>query len=124
MTSFSNCLGQQSSAITVKTNRLPGLLPSPTAPHPGMVSAFNRRSRHLHSSDICLPASRMTERNQTCAASVFIRGCQDMRYLNLPSTSGAFRIFSAGLEASNSAIRLGTVATKVVPARLRIAVVW
>jgi hypothetical protein len=53
---------------------------------------------------------------------VFILGCQDIRYLNVPSTAGAFSIFMAGFDASSSAMRLGTVATRLVLIRLRIAV--
>jgi hypothetical protein len=32
--------------------------------------------RALHWADIPFPASRMIDRNQVCAASVFIRGCR------------------------------------------------
>ena len=67
--------------------------------------------RALHWADIPFPASRMIDRNQVCAASVFIRGCQAMKYLNVPSTAGALTIFKEAFEASNSAMSLGTVAT-------------
>ena len=77
----------------------------------------------LHAIDIRFPASRTIARNQVWAASVFIRGCQDIRYLKVPTTAGAFRNFMSGFEASSSAMRLGTVATRFVPTRLRIAVV-
>src|SRR5215469_8727548 len=35
------------------------------------------------------------------AASVFIRGCHDIRYLNLPSTDGALTIFMVPFDASS-----------------------
>jgi hypothetical protein len=47
-----------------------------------------------------------------------------MKYLNVPSTAGALTIFKEAFEASNSAMSLGTVATKSVPITLRMAAVW
>jgi hypothetical protein len=94
------------------------------------VSAFRRdytcckrQGANLQTIDICFPASRMVERNQVWAASVFILGCHDIRYLNLASTGGALSVFIALFDASSSAMRRGTVATRLVPAKLRIAVV-
>ena len=71
--------------------------------------------------DIRLPASRIVERNQLWAASVFILGCHAIKYLNVPSAAGAFKIFMAGFKASASAMRRGTVAIKFVPIRPRTA---
>src|ERR1700691_3647350 len=79
------------------------------------------RDANLQAIGIRFPASRIVERNQVWAASVFIRGCQDIRYWNVPSTAGAFRIFMAGFDAASSAMRRGTVATRFVPVRLCIA---
>jgi len=62
---------------------------------------------------MAFPASRMIDRNQMCAASVFIRGCQAIRYLNVPSAAGASTILSDGFEASNCAMRRGTVGADV-----------
>ena len=73
---------------------------------------------------ISLPASRMMDRSQVCPASEFMRGCHAIRYLNVPNTGGALSILRAGLLTSNSATRLGTVATRFVPMRHRIATVW
>src|ERR1700722_7393956 len=67
--------------------------------------------------------SRIARRSHRWAASVFMRGCQAIRYLNLPSTSGGLSIFIAGLFDSNPARRLGTVASNGVPATHRMAAV-
>ena len=101
-----------------------GLLsPSNLSPYfDAIAGALQTHDVEPHPSDIRFPASRMVERNQVWAASVFILGCQDIRYLNVPRTAGAFRIFMAGFDASSSAMRLGTVATRFVLIRLRIAV--
>jgi hypothetical protein len=49
----------------------------------------------------------MIVRNQMCAASVLIRGCQAIKYLNVPSTAGAPGSRKEGFDPSNSAMRLG-----------------
>jgi hypothetical protein len=71
----------------------------------------------LHAIEIRFPASRMVERSQVWAASVFILGSHDIRYLNVLRTAGAFRIFLAGFDASCSAMRRGTVATRFASKR-------
>jgi len=43
--------------------------------------------RELHTIGIRVTASGTLERNQVWAESVFIRGCQDMRYLKGPQSS-------------------------------------
>ena len=54
---------------------------------------------------------------------MFMRGCQAIRYLNPPRTSGGLSILNAALFDSNRAIRVGTVASKLVPGTQRTAAV-
>jgi hypothetical protein len=78
-------------------------------------------TRHKGHELIVLPIPLISPRIQACAASVFTRGCQIIRYLNPVISPGAFRTLILRFSTSALANRWGAVRISFVPGMHRVA---